>query len=411
MIKRSLAILGGVCLLVVFALNVVIHYNVLTKPFPGHNDYLSRWEGARSFFIDGLSPYSDQASLNIQYRIYGRSAIDNEDPGLFVYPFHMALLIWPLVYVDYAWAAAIWMVLLEALLIAATVLLLDLYKWRPEPLMFGMLVLWSLVDYFALRGLVLGQPSHVVYFLQVLTLWLLYKQRDAAAGVALAMSTIKPQMGYLIVPFLLLWGLRYAHFRFVVWFGVSFAVLMGVSFMLEPSWFGDWIEQVRLYPEYTLAAYPDTGSPVWIVIQYYLGLGNAAEWLINWVFIMPMLWAWYSVLVQRRQPYFLWAMALTLVVSHLVALRTATPHFVVFNLVLFFYLARINRKHGGFAAIGLLLLVVVFIWGQFLITVQGRNTFEHPVMFLVMPFAMFALLIVTRKLWWAEAPQLKAITA
>ena len=58
------------------------------------------------------------------------------------------------------------------------------------------------------------------------------------------------------------------------------------------------------------------------------------------------------MLVQRKQTYFLWTVALTLVVSHLVALRTATPHFVVFNLVLFFYLARISRNRGGLVAVG-----------------------------------------------------------
>ncbi|MEP6988798.1 MAG: hypothetical protein ABI970_24565, partial [Chloroflexota bacterium] len=51
---------------------VIVTHNMLTEPFPGHNDFMSRWEGARSFWIDHLNPYGDQASLNIQKRIYGR---------------------------------------------------------------------------------------------------------------------------------------------------------------------------------------------------------------------------------------------------------------------------------------------------------------------------------------------------
>ena len=285
MTNRVPFILGGVFLLAVFVLNVVIHYNVLTKPFPGHNDYLSRWEGARSFFVDGVSPYSDEASLNIQQRIYGRPVIENEDPGFFVYPFHMALLIWPLVYLDYAWAVAIWMVLLEALLIASMILLLDLYKWRPAPLMFGVLLFWSLADYFAGRGLILGNQAMSSTSSNPDPVVAVQTARWGSGGSP-GGEYHQPQMGYLIVPFLLLWGLRYARWRFVVGFVASFALFMGMSFVLEPSWFGDWIEQIQLYPEYTLAAYPDTGSPVWIVIQYYLRLGDVGEWLFNLVFVV-----------------------------------------------------------------------------------------------------------------------------
>ena len=109
-------------LVIIFLLALIIGatimtHNMLTRPYPGHNDFLSRWEGARSFWIDGLNPYGEQASLNIQMKIFGRPVQDGEDPGYFAYPFYTAVLIWPLVYMDYAWASALWMVLLAACLI------------------------------------------------------------------------------------------------------------------------------------------------------------------------------------------------------------------------------------------------------------------------------------------------------
>src|SRR5262249_42257287 len=157
---------------------------------------------------DGLNPYGDQASLNIQKQIYGRPSLPNEDPGYFVYPFYTVFLLWPLVYMPYAWASAIWMVLLEMLLIVALYLLLDLFRWRPSPLMTALLTVWTLLFYFAARGLILGQIGLLVYFLEVLTFWALTKKRDSLAGVALAISTVKPQMGFPIIPFLLLWAER-----------------------------------------------------------------------------------------------------------------------------------------------------------------------------------------------------------
>ncbi len=396
-------------LLAILVGNVVITHNTLTRPFPGHNDFLSRWEGARTFFIDGDSPYSDEASLNIQQRIYGRPVIENEDPGFFAYPFYTVFVVWPTVYMDYAWASALWMVLLEVCLVAALLLILNLYRWQPGPLLFAVLMVWALADYYAARGLVLGQPSHVVYLLQVLALWSLYHRRETLGGAALALSTLKPQMGYLLVPFLLLWALRRRRWRFAGAFGVTFTALILVSFALEPGWLRDWIAQVRLYPEYTAAAYPDTGSPVWIIVQHYLGQGAAVEWAVNLAFIAPMLWAWYGVLVQRRDERFLWTVMLTVLVTHLVALRTATPHFVVFNLILVFYLARLDRARGARVTVAVLLALLVFSWVLFLVTVQGRDSLEHPVLFLPLPLALLVLVWLTRRTWWRSAPGLDDI--
>lgn len=404
-IRRQLILLAMIIPLLVGA--VIAVHNVFTEPAPGMNDFMSRWEGARSFFEDGLSPYSDEASLNIQERIYGRAVIGNEDPGFFAYPFYTVFFVGPTVPFDYAWASAMWMVALAASLIIALFLLLDFYSWQPAPLVLGALLLWALMDYFASRGLFLGQPSHVVYVLQVLTLWAVFRRQDELAGVALALSTFKPQMGYLLVLLLLLWGVRARRLNFVGAFAVTFGGLMLASFALQPDWFGAWIDQVRLYPEYTAAAYPDTGSPVWIVTQHYLGLGDAGEWTVNLLLLAPMLWAWYGLLVENKQERFLWTVALTLVVGHMVALRTATPHFVVFNIMIVFYLKRISRVYGNLAAIGVIVGLFVFSWAQFAITVQGRDSLEHPSLFLPLPIAMLTLLWLTRHRWWSEAaPQM-----
>ena len=407
---RKLHLFVAMILLLGIAVSIVIIHNVFTAENPGMNDFMSRWEGARSFFQDGLSPYSDAASLNIQNRIYGRPVEGSEDPGFFVYPFYTVFIVGPTVGVSYAWASAIWMVFLVVCLIVALILLLNLYRWQPSPVMLGALLLYTLMDYFAVRGLFLGQPSHLVYVLQVATLWAIFRNHQSIGGVALAVSTFKPQMGYLLVPFVVLFALRSGRIRFIVAFAITMLLLTALSFALQPDWFGDWVEQVRLYPEYTSAAYPDTGSPVWIVVQHWLGLGDLAEWVINGALLLLMLWAWVSVLIQRHEERFLWTVVLTLIVTHLIALRTATPHFVVFNIAIIFYLKRIARKYGALSALGALTALAIFNWAQFLITVQGRETLEHPSLFIPMPFVMLMLVWWTRRLWWSEfAPQMPAV--
>lgn len=388
--------LGLILLVAVFIGAVALVHNVLTAPYPGHNDFMSRWEGARSFFIDGLNPYGEEASLNIQQRIYGRPVVDGEDPGYFAYPFYTALLVWPLVYVSYAWASAVWMVLLAGCMIVSLFLLFDLFRSWPSPILMSGWLLWVLGFYFTARGLILGQPGILVYFLEVVALWALAKDRDALAGIALAVSTLKPQMGFLIVPFLLLYGLAFRRWRFIAFFIGAMAFLLGMSFMLQPSWLGDWVAQLGLYPSYTAL-----GSPVWIITSYYLGLGNWAELAINAALVVFMLWGWYGVLVRHQRERVLWAVVLTLTVTHLIAPRTATPHYVVFIIPLVFYcvlLQRANRRQGALL-VGLILLALLVIpWLHFIWTVDGE--FEHPTLYLPLPFLSLALLWFLRRQWW-----------
>jgi hypothetical protein len=380
--------------------SVVFIHNSLTAPYPGLNDFMSRWEGGRSYWVDGLNPYGEQASLNIQQRIYGRAVVEGEDPGYFAYPFYTLFVVWPLVYLDYAWASAVWLVLLSALLITALFLLLDLFKWRPKPWLLGLLLLWTLIFYFSSRGLILGQPGLVVYFLEVLAIWGLSKNQDRLAGVALALSTLKPQMGFLIVPFLLLWGLATRRWQFVGAFALAFGLLAAVSFILLPTWLSDWLAQLRLYTSYTAL-----GSPVWIVTQYYLGLGTVGELLVNLLLYSFMVWAWYMALIAGKHERFLWTITLSLTVTHLTATRTATPHYVVFIIPLIFYLKLLTqhyRRQGGLWAALILMALLVIPWVHFVNTVAGE--FEHPTVYLPLPFGMLLLLWLTRAQWWNSSP-------
>lgn len=383
----------GLLIAVVLVANVVITHNQFTSQNPGMNDFLSRWEGARSFFQDGVSPYSDTASLNIQQRIYGRAAVDGEDLGLFAYPMYTVFYVAPTVALEYPWASAVWMVALEACLIAAPFLLLGVLRWRPSAPMLTALLVFSLLNYYAFRGLILGQPSHIVYLLTALTLWGISRGQDALAGVALALGTIKPQMGFLLVPFLLLWALRGGRWRFVGGFGVTFALLMGLSFLLQPDWFGDWLGQVRQYPTYTR-----DGSPVWILFEFYLGWSPWVGYLVRAVLVGWMLWMWWGVLVRRRDDLLLYTIAVTLLVTHTAGPRTATPHFMVFMLVLLVAMQALARRGRGAWNYMLLAVLLVVPWVHFIITIVPPNL-ENLSVFLPLVALVLVTLLLTRQVW------------
>jgi len=388
-------LLALLLVLAMLAGNVVITHNRFTEPNPGMNDFLSRWEGARVYWQGGISPYSDEASLSIQEKIYGRAATEDEDLGLFAYPMYTVLYVGPVVWLPYAWASAVWMVFLEVCLIAGLYLLLGTIRWRPSLMTQAALVGLTLLNYFGFRGLILGQLSHIVFMLTALTLWGLSRGYDGVAGVALALATIKPQMGFLIVPFLLMWAVVAGRRRLLWGFLGTFGVLMGLSFLMMPGWFMDWVAQVQLYPTYTR-----DGSPVWILFEFMLGWPPAVGYMARAVLVGVMLWAWYGVLVQRKDERLLWTIALTLAVTHTAGPRTATPHFMVFWLVLVVCLAGLLKRRQ--VSIAALVMGGVFLlpWIHFLTTIVEDNL-ENLAVFLPMVLVVWVTLIATRRYWWS----------
>jgi hypothetical protein len=396
--KRRLALLLmiGVFLLI----NVWTVYTYITSRFPGANDFFLRYQGARSYLLDGLNPYSREATDRVEIGLYGHVAEPGQYPGDFVYPFYTIFLVAPLALLPYAVASAIWMVLLGTFVVASFWLVADEFAWRPPGWLLILGLIWSLILYPSARGMFLGQPGTLVACLELITLWALCKGRDSLAGVVLAISTLKPSMGYLIVPFLLLWALATRRWRFIGSFAALLAVMVGASFLLLPSWLSDWLAQVVRYPSYT-----EIESPVWVITSYYLPfLGRAGEVIIDAALVGLMLWAWYRVLVRRDQRLFDWTIALTLTVTHLVTPRTATPHFVVFSFVYVFYfrqIMRADRRWGALTVTAIMAAILVVLWLLFLSTVSNR--FEHPIMYLPLPIGSLLLLWFTRRTWWRAA--------
>lgn len=399
MSKRWIPILlSGIVALALFIALVIATHNFLTEPFPGHNDFLSRWEGTRSFWIDGLNPYGEEASLNIQNRMLGRPATENEDQVLFAYPMYTAIVIAPLIFVNYAWASAIMMVIMEVMLVVSMFLLLDLFKWRPGVITLALLIIVSLFSYFPARGLILGQLGLVSYFMYVLAFWSLKKDKEWLAGIALALATIKPQLGFLIIPFLLLWGLKVKRWQFVGAFTVSMGILVGVSLILVPTWLIDMWQQVT---QYTAYAPPSAGE---MLFEQALGLPSTVRYIVYALLWIPMLIGWYQVLIQAKLERAMWVAMLTLTITNIASPVIATPHFVVFFIPLIFYLKQLAKlKRGNLWVILLLLFLLIEPWIRFIMTLDAAEKLENTA-WMTYPEAIVMLLSLwfMRHIWWTQ---------
>jgi hypothetical protein len=408
--KRFQRPLWQVGLVVLVALALVVAYtwafrSQFTSQVPGANDFFSRWAGTRLYLTRGWDPYGDQTSLWIQNAIWGHPAGPDEDPSLFAYPFYTVFLVAPYALLgDYSWAQAAWQVTLQGTALAALILTLTYHRWWPRPVLLGALLFWMLGFYPTARSIILGQIGLLVFALTVWALWLVMRPdstpspaKDGLAGVLLAITTVKPQMQFLIVPFVLLWALRERRWQIIAGFGLALAALLALSFALLPDWVGKWLAQVRLYPSYTPPAV------LFIFTREVLPLGAAAgpvERGLGVVLVLYLLVEWWGVLSagneQKNEARLAWVVGLTLVITHLVAPRTATTHFVVFVFPLIAVLRDLSRRKpwGGWAALALMLMVTAGMWWLFLGTLEGAQ--EHNLVHVPLPLLMLLLLLLTR---------------
>ncbi len=382
--------------------NVVATYVLFTSRHPGANDFASRWGGARAFWRDGLSPYSEEATRQIQLLIYGRPISPEEeqqfDPGPFAYPFYTVFLLVPLVWLAYPWAEAIWLVFLEICLGGGLLLAVCVYGWRPPRWLLACTAVWAFLFYPNARALILGQFSIFVFMMVTLTLWRLKTRRDVWAGFCLALSTVKPQMVFLLVLVLLCWAICERRFRFAGSFLGSMAGLAGASWIAEPGWVGGFIRQMARYPSYTAI-----GSPIWIITHVtFPALGVWGEVVLSALVIVFLIGAVRWALRKRTAGWFEWAVGLCLIVTNLVALRTATTNYVILLLPLVMVFRVLQRvRRGAWWVLAVEVLSLVGLWVLFLTTLVGK--FEHPVVYLPLPFGLLTVFVLAPRWLVREA--------
>ena len=387
---------------ILFTVSVVGMYTFFTAENPGANDFYPRWKGTQLFWQEGTDPYSQEATEAIQRGIYGGNlARPDQDQVLFVYPFYTVFLLWPLINLDYAWVQAIWLVIVQFSLIGGMILTLRLLEWRQPPWLLAITLLWSVIMYNSTRTIILGQFAGPIFLWLAGTLLALKHDRDVLAGALLSLTTLKPQMSYLIIPALLLWAVWHQRWRFVAVFAGAMALLAGLSFLLLPSWLTGFIDQVRFYPAYTV-----TPSPLRVITStFFPQLGQPVEYILIGLLLLVMFWQWWQLRgadwpaepAGHAEPAeahkFLFIISLTLIVTNTVIVRTATTNYVIMYIPLFLLLHTISQRWrgGNVWVAGLLLVLLVSTWALFLATIQGD--FEHPVTYLPLPIGLLLGLI------------------
>lgn len=236
---------------VAFAATRGIPRGVLSDLFP-------RWLGARELLLHGRDPYSDQVTREIQVGYYGRPLDPNrpqdpKDQQRFAYPIYVVFVLWPFINLPFSEVRWISMITLATLTALSALLWMDALRWRLRPWAVVVCLLLVVNSVAVVQGIKLQQLTLLVGAMLAAAIALLARGRLFAAGILLALSTIKPQLAWLLAVWLFLWIIsNWRERQNLFWgFAATLAAVLGVSEYVLPGWMSRFANAVVAYENYT----------------------------------------------------------------------------------------------------------------------------------------------------------------
>ncbi|MFZ0760838.1 MAG: glycosyltransferase family 87 protein, partial [Candidatus Sulfotelmatobacter sp.] len=230
------------------------------KQIPRGNlsDLYPRWVGTRELLLHHHNPYSREVTLEIQEGYYGRRLDparpnDPKDQQGFAYPVYVVFLLAPLAAVPFPVLLIVFYWLLALLTAVSVWLWLRALRWPlPLPAIAACIVL-TLGSFPAVQGIKLQQLSLLVGALLAAAVAGVASGFLFCGGALLALATVKPQLAWPLVVWLLAWAASdwQARRRFVLGFGLVMGLLLAGAEIVLPGWWRMFAEAVRRYHEYT----------------------------------------------------------------------------------------------------------------------------------------------------------------
>lgn len=248
--RRALALLGLFVLLWA-AFSLAIHQ--LTQNNALGSDFFIFWNAGRAAVFERANPYSDELAQQAQLAIFKRLSGPLEDQLGFAYPPYALLAIFPLLWLPFDWAQAIWIaLLLLALMLAGVTALPGARRWLlPSFLLFYPTFFGSILGNFA----VLISAGLLLFFGIFLRHDLPSRRMQIAFGALAGWMTVKPQFLWLFLIFISFFALRKKLWWFFLAAALSFIACIALSFALVPNWLPLWLERLSKYTGYN-QAYP-----------------------------------------------------------------------------------------------------------------------------------------------------------
>lgn len=246
-IKRVLLSIGlALFLLLAFTW---IGKKVVVEPRGYKSDFYWIWYGSQAV-LHQESPYSAQATNDIQTFFGGGPIEAGQYTHPFPFPAYLALAFLPFGWLSYPTALTIWIGLQFPLLFTALYLMkdfldLDIQGWKLVPYLFA----GAVGFFYPVLSYSLGQLGIFMLFLFALTFNLLKTGRVYWAGVILALIAIRPDMFLIasVAALVILWNSIPKIKQLIFSTCTSLVIMNLVTIFLLGFWYPDWIKTVRYY--------------------------------------------------------------------------------------------------------------------------------------------------------------------
>ena len=234
--KRTLAKVVALTLLALAALTFDWRVAELRERSRG-DDFFQFWAAGRAI-LRGDDPYEPETWRQI-YEQEGRWRWQTDQP-VSLYPLWTAFVFVPLARLPVSWAALVWAVISELLVVLSAGLIIRGLGWNKYeawlPLMIAILITFEPIS----LTILFGQLGILLLALICGVFYCLTHSRNGTAGILLGFTLIKPQLLMLVIPTLLLVAAWQRKWSFIAAFAATSMGLMASSWLLAPGWLSRW---------------------------------------------------------------------------------------------------------------------------------------------------------------------------
>jgi hypothetical protein len=228
------------------------------RPRGNLSDLYPRWLGTRELLLHHRNPYSPEITAEIQRGYYGRELDvsrpdDPKDQQGFAYPVYVIFLLGPFAGFSFHQVQFVFYWLLVVLTAASVLFWARALGWRLPPAGIAISLLLTLGSFPVVQGIKLEQLSLLVAGLLAGSAACVAAGYLSWAGALLALATIKPQLAWPMVIWLMVWaGSDWrARGRLVISFVSVMALLLGGAELVMPGWWRMFLVGLGQYHQYT----------------------------------------------------------------------------------------------------------------------------------------------------------------
>ncbi len=373
----------------------------LARRYPvGKGEFLATWTAARAFLAEGRDPYGDDVARQAQTLIYGHPAGEGERPYRLTLPFYLLPLFFPFALTDDPiLARGLWLSLSEIALLTLGFAALSLAGWTPQSPSLALFLLVALLWTCAVIPMAGGSLVILHGVLIAAALLALRAGQDELAGALLALATFRWGIGGIPLLFTAVWAWSHRRGRVFATFGMTLAILLGIAFILYPSWLLPFLRSVVADRKNAI------GMTMRLPLVYWWPeYGRRASGVLSGLLAIVLFLEWRAA---RRQGFrhFYWVFSLSLTLPPLIGSRATADRYALLILPLTLTLAMIEdrwERVGKWLNVAFLLATLIGGWALFQTFITSPLP-EAEFAFLFLP-PLIALSGLYWSRWWSLRP-------